>query len=138
MLLSIFFFISLLLVPSFGQNDNSPTPVVLWHGMGSNWHFSFSFLVQGDSCCNPLSMGYIKKLIKTNIPGDGVYVKSLMLGNNVVEDTEHGFFGNMNEQVANVCSQLMADSKLSNGYNAIGFSQGGLFMLIKRGNGRMD
>lgn len=76
-----------------------------------------------------MSMGYIKKLIQKNIPG-GVYVKSLMLGNNVMEDTEHGFFANMNEQVQNVCSQLIKDPHLSNGYNIIGFSQGGLFVLV--------
>jgi len=34
----------LLLLPSF--SIAGPTPVVLWHGMG-------------DSCCNPLSMGWV-------------------------------------------------------------------------------
>ncbi|KAJ8306162.1 hypothetical protein KUTeg_016707 [Tegillarca granosa] len=51
------------------------TPVVLWHGMG-------------DSCCNPLSMGSIKKLIEEQVKG--VYVKSLEIGSNVAEDTENG------------------------------------------------
>lgn len=37
----------------------------------------------GDSCCNPLSMGAIKKLIETNITG--VYVRSLEIGKNVEE-----------------------------------------------------
>ena len=50
-------------------------------------------------------------------------------GNNVMEDTEHGFLANMNEQVQKVCGQLKADPKLANGYNAIGFSQGGLFVF---------
>ncbi|KAI1721864.1 palmitoyl protein thioesterase domain-containing protein [Ditylenchus destructor] len=95
------------------RSSSGPTPIVLWHGMG-------------DSCCNPLSMGYVKKLLKTHIPG--VYVKSLMIGNNVIEDTEHGFFANMNEHVAKVCQQIAQDDALQNGYNAIGFSQGGLFV----------
>ena len=37
-------------------------PVVLWHGMG-------------DTCCNPLSMGSIKKDIERAIPG--IYVVSM-------------------------------------------------------------
>ncbi|KAK6048120.1 hypothetical protein COOONC_14375 [Cooperia oncophora] len=45
-------------------------PVVIWHGMG-------------DSCCNPMSMGRIKRLIEENV--DGVYVKSLMFGQNMIE-----------------------------------------------------
>uniref|UniRef100_A0A1I8B8A3 Palmitoyl-protein thioesterase 1 n=1 Tax=Meloidogyne hapla TaxID=6305 RepID=A0A1I8B8A3_MELHA len=103
---------------SFNLNEGkiklTPIPVVIWHGMG-------------DSCCNPLSMYYIKKLIQTNIPG--IYVKSIMLGNNVIEDVEKGFFSNMNEQINIVCEMLKKDENLLNGYNAIGFSQGGLFIL---------
>uniref|UniRef100_A0A915CYA9 Palmitoyl-protein thioesterase 1 n=1 Tax=Ditylenchus dipsaci TaxID=166011 RepID=A0A915CYA9_9BILA len=91
----------------------SQTPIVIWHGMG-------------DSCCNPMSMGYVKKLLKTHIPG--VYVNSLMLGSNVIEDTEHGFFANMNELVDNACEQIQKDTNLQNGYHAMGFSQGGLFI----------
>lgn len=89
------------------------TPVVLWHGMG-------------DSCCNPLSMGSIKKLIEEQVKG--VYVKSLEIGSNVAEDTENGFFMNVNDQIKLVCQQLANDSKLKNGYHAMGFSQGGQFL----------
>ena len=49
------------------QNSENPTPVVLWHGMG-------------DDCCHAFSMGAIKKLIETQIPG--VHVVSLCIGNN--------------------------------------------------------
>ncbi|KAH9515272.1 Palmitoyl-protein thioesterase 1 [Bulinus truncatus] len=91
-----------------------PFPVVLWHGMG-------------DSCCNPLSMGSIKKLIESKV-GNGVYVKSLEIGSNVVEDTENGFLMNANKQIDIVCDQLQKDPKLQQGYNALGFSQGGQFL----------
>lgn len=37
----------------------------------------------GDSCCNPLSMGAIKKMIEEEI--SGIYVISLMIGKNVVQ-----------------------------------------------------
>ncbi|KAK0409770.1 hypothetical protein QR680_004745 [Steinernema hermaphroditum] len=92
---------------------NSPTPVVLWHGMG-------------DNCCNPISMGSVKRLLEHTI--DGVYVHSLMLGDGLIADTTNSFLDNMNSQVASACDQIAKDEKLRNGYNAIGFSQGGLFL----------
>lgn len=91
----------------------SPVPVVIWHGMG-------------DCCCNPFSMGHIKKLIEEKI--QGIYVISLEIGKSVVEDTINGFFMNVNDQVKMVCETLANDTKLQQGYNAIGFSQGGQFM----------
>uniref|UniRef100_A0A8C6ZG18 Palmitoyl-protein thioesterase 1 n=1 Tax=Nothoprocta perdicaria TaxID=30464 RepID=A0A8C6ZG18_NOTPE len=88
-------------------------PLVIWHGMG-------------DSCCNPQSMGYIKKIVEAKIPG--VYVLSLKIGNNVIQDMENSFFMNVNDQVREVCSQLARDPHLKGGYNAMGFSQGGQFL----------
>uniref|UniRef100_A0A915CDA1 Palmitoyl-protein thioesterase 1 n=1 Tax=Parascaris univalens TaxID=6257 RepID=A0A915CDA1_PARUN len=85
-----------------------------------------SIMFIGDSCCNPLSLGWIKRILEREI--EGVYVRSLMIGDNVVSDTEHGFFGNINEQIQQVCDKLANDEKLHDGYNAIGFSQGGLFL----------
>jgi len=41
------------------------------------------FFTLGDSCCNPLSMGSIKKMVESKIAG--VYVRSLMIGKNIVE-----------------------------------------------------
>jgi len=95
------------------RDDATPTPVVLWHGMG-------------DSCCNPLSMGSIKKLIEQNIPN--VYVLSIEIGTTVVQDTLNGFFMNVNKQIDMVCSQLANDTNMQNGYHSVGFSQGGQFL----------
>nr|ACO15203.1 Palmitoyl-protein thioesterase 1 precursor [Caligus clemensi] len=92
---------------------NDTTPVILWHGMG-------------DSCCNPLSMGSVKAVIKREIPG--IYVKSLMIGDNIIQDVENGFFKNANEQVKMVCEKIAGDDKLKNGYSSIGFSQGAQFL----------
>ncbi|XP_035668253.1 palmitoyl-protein thioesterase 1-like [Branchiostoma floridae] len=91
----------------------SPTPLVIWHGMG-------------DSCCNPLSMGSIKSMVEEQVKG--IYVRSLEIGSNIIEDTENGFLMNVNKQVTMVCDKLAKDTKLANGYNAIGFSQGGQFL----------
>ncbi|XP_051927394.1 palmitoyl-protein thioesterase 1 [Hippocampus zosterae] len=92
---------------------NRTVPLVMWHGMG-------------DNCCNPLSMGSIKKMIQQEIPG--IYVLSLMIGSNIMQDTTNGFFMNVNEQVSLVCSQLARDPHLKGGYNAMGFSQGAQFL----------
>ncbi|XP_050470090.1 palmitoyl-protein thioesterase 1 [Bombus huntii] len=95
-----------------GVQIDSP-PVVLWHGMG-------------DSCCFSFSLGGIKKLIENRIPN--IYVYSIRLGNNEIEDVEHSYFGNINEQIQEVCQQLSKNERLKNGYNAIGFSQGAQFL----------
>jgi len=94
-------------------SSDSPTPLVIWHGMG-------------DSCCNPLSMGSIKRFVEKKV--EGIYVRSLMIGENIAADTENGFFMNVNDQVAQVCAKLKNDTKLTNGYHAMGFSQGGQFL----------
>ncbi|KAL4235808.1 Palmitoyl-protein thioesterase 1 [Mactra antiquata] len=93
--------------------QGSPVPVVIWHGMG-------------DSCCNPLSMGSIKRLIEKEVKK--VYVRSLEIGSSIEEDTLNGFFMNVNDQIDMVCKKLASDPKLQSGYNAIGFSQGGQFL----------
>ncbi|XP_011697667.1 PREDICTED: palmitoyl-protein thioesterase 1 [Wasmannia auropunctata] len=93
--------------------DGSPVPVVLWHGMG-------------DSCCFSFSLGKIQQIIQDEIPG--VYVHSIRIGNNEIEDVENSYFGNINEQIKHVCEQLSQDPNLQNGYNAIGFSQGAQFL----------
>lgn len=95
------------------EAKGDPTPLVIWHGMG-------------DTCCNPLSMGAIKKMVENQIPG--IYVLSLQIGNSFIEDMENSFFLNANDQVARVCEQLAKDPKLQQGYNSMGFSQGGQFL----------
>lgn len=43
-------------------------------------------------------MGRIKSLIEKNV-SNNIYVKSLMIGNNIEADTLNGFFKDTNEQV---------------------------------------
>ncbi|XP_077152274.1 palmitoyl-protein thioesterase 1 [Ranitomeya variabilis] len=95
------------------QDNKDPLPLVIWHGMG-------------DSCCNPFSMGGIKKMVEQQVPG--IYVLSLKIGNTIAEDMENSFFLNVNKQLEMVCEQLAKDPGLQNGYNGMGFSQGGQFL----------
>jgi len=89
---------------------DKPTPVLLWHGMGDT----------------ALGMSSIKKIIEDQLPG--VYVKSLMVGGNIVQDELSGFLGDANNIVAKVCAEIAADPEFADGYNTVGFSQGGQFL----------
>ncbi|KAJ9053329.1 hypothetical protein DSO57_1025224 [Entomophthora muscae] len=51
-----------------------------------------------------------------------------MIGENKSSDRKAGFFGNANSEVEYVFRNLSSIPELSKGFNAIGFSQGGLFL----------
>ncbi|CAI2173438.1 5408_t:CDS:2 [Funneliformis geosporum] len=80
----------------------------------------------GDNCCDEESMGKVQQVIKDALPG--IYTYSIMLGDNVREDKKFSFFGNVNDQLIEVCGLLKIDENLKNGFDAIGFSQGGQFL----------
>merc|ERR1719483_1880326 len=63
-------------------------------------------------------MGSVTKYLEKQIPG--VYVHSLMIGDNVVQDTENGFFMNINSQIELACQRIQEDHKLKDGYHAVG------------------
>lgn len=42
----------------------------------------------------------------------------------------NSYFKNSNKQITEVCQMIGEDDKLSGGFNAIGFSQGGQFLLV--------
>lgn len=110
LLSSILFLSSILVFPTI---TSAWTPVVLWHGMGG-------------FCCDPVLMGRFIRAIRQEMPG--VYVKSLMFGNDVVEDSLSTIFGRMDDLVEDACQSIAGDANLRNGYHAIGVSQGGLGM----------
>lgn len=89
------------------------TPIVMWHGMG-------------DSCCFSFSLGKMKKMFEAEI--SGVYVKSLKIGRNMVEDYESGYFVHPDKQISNACKQIREDDQLQDGFHAVGFSQGAQFL----------
>nr|AEE62011.1 unknown [Dendroctonus ponderosae] len=110
----------LLIFSYFAENvANEPTPIVMWHGMG-------------DSCCAFYSLGAIKEKLNASIPG--VYVHSLKIGDNFLEDVENGYFMHPDSQIEMACEKIQQNSQLANGFNAIGFSQGAQFLraLVQR------
>ena len=80
--------------------------------------------VVGDTCCDGLS--YLKEWLEREIPG--IYIKSLQFGSSLFMDRWYSFFSNVSAQVEMVCDELSQDQKLNNGFNAVGFSQGGQFL----------
>lgn len=52
-------------------------------------------------------------------------------------DINAGMWGNITDQLEQVCRALTSDPKLADGFNAVGFSQGGLFLraLVERCSG---
>ncbi|XP_057669447.1 palmitoyl-protein thioesterase 1 [Diorhabda carinulata] len=113
---TLYFF--LLVVLSNGVLSEN-TPIVLWHGMG-------------DSCCFSFSLGAFQKKLNESL--GGVYIYSIQIGNNIIEDVENSFFKYPLDQLNETCETLSADPALVNGFNAIGFSQGGQFLrgLVQR------
>lgn len=97
----------------FNKPKVEPLPVVIWHGMG-------------DTCCDPQTIGRVKAWIQDHNPSTFVY--SIQIGKDSNTDRWASFFGNVNEQVKEVCQQLKNIKELVKGFHAIGFSQGGLFL----------
>ncbi|KRT82069.1 lipase, partial [Oryctes borbonicus] len=95
------------------EDNVTYTPIVLWHGMG-------------DSCCFPFSLGGFSKDLAQALPG--VYILSLKIGDSISKDVENGFFLHPNKQIEIACDIISKDSRLNNGFNAIGFSQGSQFL----------
>jgi len=108
-------FVVLLSVGIFARKSSDPdyVPAVLWHGMG-------------DNCCDPLSMGRIKRLIEKTLPG--IYVYSVEVTDSIIGDTIAGFIGDVNDQITQISGKISANSNLSKGYNSVGFSQGSQFL----------
>jgi len=89
-------------------------PIVIWHGMG-------------DTCCNAeQGTGKFVEYLKERLPH--VYIKSIATGESEDEDQKSTYMGNINAQLTTVCEELAQDDNLKGGFNAIGFSQCGLFL----------
>ncbi|CAG0912437.1 unnamed protein product [Notodromas monacha] len=93
--------------------SSAEVPIVIWHGLG-------------DSCCNPLSMGGVVRMLKRHVPD--AYILSMRIGSNIAEDIDNSYLKNINDQIEMACDTIRNDSRLANGFHAVGFSQGALFM----------
>lgn len=77
----------------------------------------------GDSASGMTS---IKTLLQEQLPG--VFIYSIQVGETDSQDRRSGYFDNLHRQLQEVCDKLSQVKELENGFNALGFSQGGLFL----------
>lgn len=87
--------------------SSKKTPTVLSHGMG-------------DSCYNS-GMQSITNRVESLTHQ---YATCIPTGDNLHEDTLNGYFKSMLDNVDIFAEQVRSDPQLTNGFNAIGFSQG--------------
>lgn len=89
-------------------------PLIIWHGLGDSY--------DADGIKQTI------KLAETVNPG--TYVRAVQLGETGDSDRTATFFGNLTEEVEQVCKQLAGDNILRTApaINALGFSQGGQFL----------
>ncbi|KAI0204977.1 palmitoyl-protein thioesterase 1 [Astrocystis sublimbata] len=95
-------------------NDDTPLPVVIWHGLGD------TYAAEG--------IQQVGQLIEEANPGTFVY--NVRLAPSAETDRRATFYGNVTEQLAAVCADLAAHPILSTApaIDAVGFSQGGQFL----------
>ncbi|KAF2963256.1 hypothetical protein GQX73_g10317 [Xylaria multiplex] len=96
------------------DNDDTPLPVVIWHGLGDTY--------------NAEGIQQVGQLIEEANPGTFVYF--IRLDDSGTNDRRATFYGNVTEQIAKVCEDLAAHPILSTApaIDAVGFSQGGQFL----------
>jgi palmitoyl-protein thioesterase len=92
--------------------DGLQWPIVIMHGMG-------------DFADNPLGMVPIRQQLSKHA---GTYVTNIALGDGSVQDQSSEFLMLMDDEVDTFAKKVRADPKLSNGFDAIGFSQGNLII----------
>lgn len=115
----------LVVVDNINDNDqttfNSPKsirPLVIWHGLGDNYNSS--------------SQNRVISLIQEVHPT--IFIHSAYADIDPETDEKLSLFGDANLQIELVCSELQSIPQLQNGFDAIGFSQGGLLLrgLVER------
>ena len=102
------------------SSPSSNSPLIIWHGLGD------AYDSEGIRSVGELYQGLYP----------GSYIYTVRLGEDAGADRHASFFGNLTEQVNEVCDDIRANEELSRApaANALGFSQGGVFLrgLIER------
>jgi palmitoyl-protein thioesterase len=96
------------------ESDDTPLPVILWHGLGDNY--------AADGINNVVE-------IIQNV-NEGTFVYPIRLAEDPSSDRSASFLGNLTEQIQKVCDDIAAHPILSTApaIDALGFSQGGVFL----------
>lgn len=81
--------------------------------------------VSGDTCCMQ-SQAKIAKHMREALPG--VHLLQLQIGETQLDDLINSFIMHPDKQIEIACKVIQEDPLLTNGYNAIGWSQGSQFV----------
>lgn len=92
----------------------NPRPLVIWHGLGDTAHSG--------------GMDEFIGIVRTRYPG--IFVHSIVapLNSGPSEEQRAGWWGKAERLAEDQCAELESIPELAVGYDAIGFSQGGLFL----------
>lgn len=93
-------------------------PVVIWHGLGDNYNSS--------------GMNKFQDILNQLYPE--LFVHVVYLDKDSQLDERRSFVGDLNEEIDFVCQQISSIPELADGFDGVGFSQGGLFLrgLLER------
>lgn len=93
-------------------------PLVIWHGLGDNYN----------------SSGMLDVISIFNKRYPDMFIFPISLDIRPSKDQEKSLFGDANQEVDQVCADLSDIPELSEGFDGVGFSQGGLFLraLLQR------
>ncbi len=96
------------------DDDDTPLPLVIWHGLGDNY--------AADGIA---SIGELAEEVHP-----GIFVYNIRLDDDPSNDRSASFFGNLTLQIEKVCKDLASHPILSTApaIDALGFSQGGQFL----------
>ncbi len=94
------------------QHEGGHLPVVVWHGMGDYY--------------NSESISLVNETLHKYIPDLEFY--SIYIKEDSRQDQKASIVGDCMTQIQGVCEQLQNREELKQGFNALGFSQGGLFL----------
>lgn len=109
--------------PSSRKQLNASTPVVIWHGFG-------------DRFDNPAFAGMLQDI--QDAIGSDTYIHVVRLADDGSADSKASLFGDMREQVQRVAKELSHVTELKDDFDAIGLSQGGVYLraLVELHSGR--
>ena len=94
--------------------DDAPLPILLWHGLGDNY----------------AADGIAEVIELAQEVHESTFVYPIRLDEDASGDRRASFFGNVTEQVAQVCEDIAKHPILSKAaaVDGLGFSQGGVFL----------
>lgn len=117
-----------------GHEHSAPVPVAIWHGLGDRYV---------SACLNCVANWYIRLTIQysydspgladladdiRDVLGPSTGVHMVRTNNDSNADQKETLFGNMDNILSRVAEQLKDLEGFKDGFDAIGLSQGGVFL----------